>query len=248
MNLLLPLNSRVLVSVDTTYRDKYKLTETIDIQMVRDIDQFDYRMKNPVNATVISGRGLKKSQELLLNHNSICETNRICDTGLDDLSTPNIKYYCIPENEVYMYRDAYDALDGCGGWQPYTYYDFDANTKAWKETQVLIVKKVFRPVQSILVLPPKEVEDRLFVIRGNYEGNVLITDKYCYYTIYYQEVTGRDAHISRMLDNEWEVIGISHDLTAQVLKGELLIGDTPEDAKTYNDFFTQHSENKIVTL
>jgi hypothetical protein len=39
MNLLLPLNSRVLVKVDTTYRDNYKLTDSIEIKIIHKVWQ-----------------------------------------------------------------------------------------------------------------------------------------------------------------------------------------------------------------
>jgi hypothetical protein len=236
---LLPLNNRIVIKVDTDYRTRYKLTDTIELQMVRNVEQFDERMKNPVNATVIAGRGLTEGMELLLSHHSVHEVNRLTDTGLDSLDTPNIKYYSVPEGDVYMYRDAYNPEDVCNGWRAYSSLEYDSESDQFVMTDILIVKKVFRPKSTGLIwLPPVEIENKLFVVRGNrYEGKVLMTAQYCYYTIYYQEVTGKQCHISRMKDTHWEVEGIANDLTAGVVSGELLIGDTPEDAKTYSEFF-----------
>lgn len=209
-------NNRVIVSVDMEYKNSYKLTDDVSLKLMRDVEQFNGRIKSPVNAIVISGEGLEAGWEILIGHNCAHPTHEIYNHGFD--IPIDTKIYSISVEQCFIYRESKDAQ-----WKPCKGF--------------LIVERIFRPYKGILLgIPPAEIKNALFVASGNFLHQVLLTGLYCDYTIVFQESDGREKHITRMRDaheERDEALAISHSLTEQVLNGDLLIGETAETAKKF---------------
>jgi hypothetical protein len=216
MNTIKGMNNRIIVSVDMEYKNHFKLTDDVNLKLMRDIEQFDGRIKSPVNAIVISGEGLEAGWEILIGHNCAHPTHQIHNHGLD--IPVDTKIYSLSVEQCFIYRENKEAK-----WKPCKGF--------------LIVERIFKPYTGILLgIPPTEIKNALFVTSGNFLHQVLLTGLYCDYTIVFQEANGRESHITRMRDaheERDEALAISHSLTDLVLSGELLIGETAETAKKF---------------
>jgi len=215
---ILPVYKRIIVMVDTEAKNKTKLTQDITIHRVRNINNFNNIEKNPVNGVVISGEGYEGGEEVLLDHNSAHPSQELFNHGFD--LPENNKLYAIPIDEIYLYRkDKQSAWMPCNGF--------------------MLVEKVFEPYNGFIEMPPTELVDKLFVTEGEYKHKVVATDKYCFYTLIYQGDDGKETSISRMRNNEFELMGIENGLTEKVLNNELLIGERPNKAVTFADYIME---------
>lgn len=207
---------RILCTVDTDLKNHYQLTEDINIVLERDVEEYNNRVKMPVNGIVVDGEGFDGGEEVLINHNSAHPVNQLFDHNLN--LPPHVQLYSIPAEEVYIYRKSKDDK-----WLPTRSY--------------LIVDRIWEQYKGILVgIPPKVITNKLFVLEGEPKHKVVATAKWCDYTIIFQEANGREAHLTRMKapdEYQDEVLAIEDGLTEKVLNGDLLIGETAEKARKF---------------
>jgi hypothetical protein len=204
--------------IDVEAKNSTKLSHDITIHRVRNVNNFNNLEKNPVNGIVISGEGYEGGEEVLLDHNSAHPAQELFDHGFE-LPQHN-KLYSIPIAEVYVYRKNKESA-----WLPCEGF--------------LLVEKIFKPYKGFLEMPPTEIVDKLFVTEGEHKHKVVATDKYCFYTIIYQGDDGKETTISRMRDNEFELLAIEEELTEKVLADDLLIGEKPSKAIKFSEYIKE---------
>ena len=214
---------RVIVMVDLESKNSHRFSDGKVIRLERKYNQFNRRISEPVNATVISAESMPEGCEILIGHNSLHETNLIRDyrqlSGAEIASS--IRYYSISEEECFAYRDT------------------DGIFKPCKEFQFGL--RVFRPYLGSLVgIEPELVKEVLYCTTGKLKGKVLQTLKACDYEIVYQGENGQEQRLIRFRHSDEEelvreeIVGIRNEYTDMVNNGELLVGLTPTDAKTAN--------------
>ena len=213
-----PLNGGVLIKIPQDSKDYYELIPGVTIRWLRYVDNPNQRETKPVNGFIVEGLGLPEGTEVLVDYKATHPTYEIFDHDikLED----GVKLFCIPAEEVYLQREKYDEADEYKGWHPCE--------------GILMIERVFKPCRGIIYFPPEQLPNTVFCVRGAHQGKVLRTDLHCDYTIIFQEQTGREGRITRMRNNEYEVLAIDEGSIEKVLSGELIIGETPESAKVFS--------------
>lgn len=217
---------RVIVSVDMQYKNKHTFEDGTQIELVRQVNNFDRKYTEPVNAIVISGNKLPEGAEVLIHPNSTHDTNRIFNHGRisGKQIASEINIYSIREEDCYMWRK------GTTEWTPCSIY----------ETGL----RVFVPYIGLLVgIEPKLIKNMLYATTGKFKGQVVKTLKACDYELIFNDLDGREKRIIRFRPEgdfsspnpahhrEPEVIAIMHDLTDKVNDGDLYIGLSISDCK-----------------
>lgn len=223
---LIHVEGRVIVKLDVKNKDSHTFSDGTQIAYERNFNNFNRRETQPVNVIVISGEGIPKNAEMLIDHNALHETNRINDykKSFETAESDRIRYYSIPLYECFAWRS------GNENWVPIAPFEFGLN--------------VFRPYEGILVgVEPTQIKDTLLVTSGEYAGNVVKTLKGCDYVIIYQENNGKENYLLRFRPNgdqekglPEEAIAILHDFTDQVNGGKLLVGYSIKDAKPLKEW------------
>jgi hypothetical protein len=213
---------RVILLCDLNKKNWHSLGEGLNFKLNRDIEQLNYRIKNNVNGIVVSDNGkIPKGAEVIFNYLCLHDVNRIF--GLDeDIEFDDVHYYSIMESDCYIWRENKDQE-----WQSCLGY--------------CLAEKVFTPYKgSFIGVEPTELKDYAYITSGDLKGKVVKVLKGSLYEMVFQQENNREGNIIRIRhwDNEFnereEIVAISHELTDQVNKGELLVGLTPSKAKTYN--------------
>lgn len=221
--LIAPLG-RVIVSVDLESKNTHQLTKDVTIRLERKFNNLNKRYTEPVNGTVISSHCMPDGVSCLIHHNSCHDVNRIFNyknlSGNEQAST--IKYYSLKEYEVFFYREQ--------------------NTEEWLPNKgYATALRIFKPYTGILHnIESTQIKDVLWVTNGEYKDKAVKTVKAADYSIVFQESDGREREMIRfrpdgMENREPEAICILHDLTEQILNGELHIGLTHTDCKTLTE-------------
>jgi hypothetical protein len=216
------IKGKVIVSIDTEYKNSYKLTDGVTIKLERDVENLNKRETQAVNAIVIASDIIPIGSEVLVHHNSCHDVNRIFDyEPLSGESTSSsVKYYSISEGDCYLYRES-------------------------KEQEFIPCKniatalRIFKPYEGDLKgILPTLVKDKLFITSGEFKNKVCQTLVSCDYEIVYQGEDGREKKVIRLRHFEdelaherEEIIAVRNDLTKDVLNGKLLIGLNVNDAK-----------------
>lgn len=212
---------RVMVKLDVEAKNWHTFEDGTKIRRERKYNEFNMRVVQPVNATVISAEYIPCGTQILISHNAIHDTNKIFDyqklSGEEEAT--DIRYYSIPEEDCYAWLD----LDGT--WKPLKNFEFGL--------------RVFEPYKGILEgIEPAQIKDTIYVTTGDLAGNIVGTLKAADYQIVYQDKTGREGNLIRFRHSSdenferEEVAYINHELTEKLKAGELLVGLTPTDAKT----------------
>lgn len=219
---LIHTEGRIVVKVDVDSKNSHTFESGLTIRRERKFNDFNRRVTQPTNCWVISGEGIPKGAELLVEHNAFHETNRINDykNSFESEESDRVRYFSLETRECYVWRL------GAGDWTPIYPHEF--------------ALRVIKPYKGILEgIEPEVLKDTLYVTSGDLKGNVVKTLKGCDYELVYQEVTGREGHLICFRPNgdtkrklEEEAIAILHEETEQVNKGELLVGYSTSDAKT----------------
>lgn len=215
------VHGKVIVKVDVNYKNSHRLETGQDMLIQRGYNNFNRRESQPINAIVISGDDIPAGSEILINHNSLHDTNKILDyqplSGAAEAT--DVRYFSVPEDECYAW------IDENGNPQPIKNFEFGL--------------RVFRPYGGSLIgIEPTLLTDTLYVTTGELKGLVVRTLKACDYVIIWQGKDGREKQTLRFRhspdDNyeKEEVICIDNSLTEQVNSGNLLVGLTPTDAKS----------------
>jgi hypothetical protein len=219
------IEKRIVVSIDLDSKNTHRFTDGTTIRVERDYNNFNRRYTMTVNATVISGEGTPEGAEILIHHNATHDTYRVFNYhGLSgEKEADTAKIFSLPEEQCFFYRESPESP-----WKPVGGY--------------IRAYRVFRPYEGpIENIPPAEIKKTLYIDSGELKGLVCHTLHACDYEIQYMD-KGRIASMIRArhyegenLHDREEIIAISHDLTEQVEQGRLLIGYTPQDAKTIYD-------------
>lgn len=214
------VQGKVIISVDLESKNSHTFEDGTKIRLERQWNNLNKRETHPVNATVISGEGIKSGSQILIHPNMTHETYKIHDFSAlsGDVEGSNVKYYSIPEEQCYAWLDGEE-------WKPLKNFDFGL--------------RVFMPyLGTIQGIEPSQIKDVLYATTGEFKGKVVHTLKACDYEIIFQGTNGREDRLIRFRhfpdqENEREeVIAIDNYLTNKVNSGELLVGLTPTKAKT----------------
>lgn len=214
------VQGKVIISVDLESKNSHTFEDGTKIRLERQWNNLNKRETHPVNATVISGDGMKSGSQILIHPNMTHDTYKINDylplSG--ESEGGDIKYYSIPEEQCYAW------LDG-DTWKPLKNFDF--------------ALRVFIPYKGLIDgIEPTLIKDVLYVTTGEFEGKVVHTLKSCDYEIIFQGTDGREdrlirfRHFPNQEHEREEVIAIDDYLTEKVNNKELLVGLTPTKAKT----------------
>ena len=153
------VEGKVIISVDLESKNSHTFSDGTKIRLERQYNNLNRRETHPVNATVISGEGMKSGSQILIHPNMTHETYRIYDyaplSGIIEGS--DIKYYSIPEEQCYAW------LDG-DTWKPLKNFDF--------------ALRVYIPYAGLVDgIEPTLVKDVLYVTTGEFNGKVVHTLK-----------------------------------------------------------------------
>lgn len=214
------VEGKVIISVDLESKNSHTFSDGTKIRLERQYNNLNRRETHPVNATVISGEGMKSGSQILIHPNMTHETYRIYDyaplSGIIEGS--DIKYYSIPEEQCYAW------LDG-DTWKPLKNFDF--------------ALRVYIPYAGLVDgIEPTLVKDVLYVTTGEFKGKVVHTLKSCDYEIIFQGPNGQEDRLIRFRHfpgqehEREEVIAVDEYLTKKVNNKELIIGLSPLKAKT----------------
>ena len=214
------VEGKVIISVDLESKNSHTFSDGTKIRLERQYNNLNRRETHPVNATVISGEGMKSGSQILIHPNMTHETYRIYDyaplSGIIEGS--DIKYYSIPEEQCYAW------LDG-NTWKPLKNFDF--------------ALRVYIPYAGLVDgIEPTLVKDVLYVTTGEFNGKVVHTLKSCDYEIIFQGPNGQEDRLIRFRHfpgqehEREEVIAVDGYLTKKVNNKELIIGLSPLKAKT----------------
>jgi len=220
---LLHVEGKIVVKVDIKNKDYHTFESGVTIKRERNFNNFNRRETQPVNCIVISGEGIPKGAELLVEHNAFHETNRITDykNNFENEESDRVRYYSLERYDCYAWRTD-------GEWNALSPFEF--------------ALRVFKPYQGMMQgIEPEVLKDTLFVTSGILKDKVVKTLKGCDYELVYQGANGREAHLicfrpdgdeKRKLEEE--AIAILHDETEKVLNGKYLVGYSVSDAKQYS--------------
>lgn len=217
------VDNKVVIRIDIENKNWHTFSDGTKIRLERQYNELNRRISEPVNAWVVSAENIKSDSEILIHPNAVTESYRIYNYA--PLSGEEIagqwKYYGIPEEMCYLYREG-------ERWLPLKGY--------------VVGQRVFEPYKGIIEgIEPTQIKNVLYIETGELAGNVVQTLKACDYEIIFQGTNGQEQRIIRCRhfpddpDNErQEVIAIRHDLTERVNEGQLHIGLNPSAAKPLN--------------
>lgn len=210
------VNGRVVVRVNMEYKNNHTFANGLTIRRERAYNDFNRRVTQPINSIVIDAENIPKGSEILINHNALHDTNRIFDY---ESNSPDIKYFSIKEDECYAWRI------GKEDYKPMPNFEFGM--------------RCYLPYEGNLIgIQPKFLENCLYVTSGELKGKIVRTLKASDYQIIFQGDNGQEQTLIRFRHSEdenferEEVVGIANDLTELYYKGLILVGISPNDAKT----------------
>lgn len=215
---------RVVVAVDLEGKNSWRFADGTEIRYERQVDNFNRRQTEPVNARVISGEGIKEGAEILVHHNAPCDVNLV--TNHSQLSgeeiAANVRIYSIPEDQCFAW------LDG-DTWRPLPPY----------ETAL----RVYKPYEGLIEgIEPTQLKNTLYCTSGELKGLVLKTVTAADYVIVFQGRNGQEEQILRWRPfgddkgREEEAMAILHEETELVKQGKLLIGLDKSTAKKITEY------------
>lgn len=219
MTQLQAVEGKVIISIDLESKNSHTFSDGTKIRIERQWNNLNKRETHPVNATVISGDGLKEGSQILIHPNMTHETYKINDylplSGLVEGS--DIRHYSIPEEQCYAWLDGEE-------WRPLKNFDFGL--------------RVYAPYSGFIEgIEPTLIKDVLYVTTGEFKWKVVHTLKACDYEIIFQGTNGQEdrlirfRHFPNQHHEREEVIAIDEYLTNKVISGEFIVGLSPTKAK-----------------
>jgi hypothetical protein len=217
------INSRVILKVDTEHKNWHTFGSGQIIRVERQWNNLDQKHTQPVQGIVVHADHIPKGAEVLVHHTTTHPVNEILNykkvSGEEVAS--GIKYFSVPEVHCYLWK-----IQG-GEWQPLKGF--------------VIADRVFTPyVGPLLGMPPVQIKNVLYIKSGEYSGHVVNTLRACDYPIIFRNEKGVEEIIIRARHYEdnsdpdrEEIMAINDYLTQKVLNGELLIGNSPSEAKRF---------------
>lgn len=221
---------KVIVRVDLQSKNYHTFSDGTKIRLERQFDNMNKRETEPVNAIVIDAENIPVGSEVLIHPNATGETNKIHDYAKlsGELTSSDISYYSIPEDMCFIFRYNNE-------WKPVFPYE-----KALR---------VFESYKGkIIGIEPRKIKDVLYVLSGDFKGNIVHCVNAAAYEVIFQDTNGQEGRLIRFRPNgdeknkrEPEAIAIRNDMNKKLKKGELLIGLSPNDAKPLNELYEPKS-------
>lgn len=217
---------RCVICVDMDYKNSHKLENGTNIRLERDVENLNKRYTAPVNATIVYAEDIPIGAEVIINHNSTHDTNRIFELEELDGETiaSEIRYFSIPENDCYIYKEE--------------------NAEEWKPCKNFVLGlRVFEPYNGILEgVKPKEIKNHIYITSDcKLKGMVVKTVHAALYEMIFQGKDGREQKVIRIrhsqdpnFDRE-EIELIDYEKTKKVKQGELLIGLNVNETQKYDN-------------
>jgi hypothetical protein len=215
---------RILLSIDTEYKNKHKFDGGDTIHLRRNVDNFDRRETEPVNAICIHGGSIPAGAELLCHHHCAHDQYRLFDfpeTSGEAITSP-IRYYSVPESLIYAWR---------------------INSEPWQPTKgFAFALRIFKPYMGVLSgIYPTVMKQKLFLTTGELKHKVCMVLRASDYQIVFQNEKGQEENLVRLrhYENEVgereEVVAIDHDTTDKIYSGEYWLGLLQSDAKPFKN-------------
>lgn len=217
--------NRIVVKVDLDYKDQHTFEDGTKIYIGRRFNNLNRRETEPVNAIVISGEGIPKGAEILVHHNSLVDTNKICgyQNSVKLEQDNSVRYYSIDVVSAYLWREGKDE------WKPLKGF--------------CTAYRVFKPYEGTIEgILPTQLKNVLYIRTGEYAEKVAHTLIACDHEIIFMGEDGREKRIikCRHYEGEYndreELTCIDHYLTENVSRGNILIGLSPQDCKTLKEY------------
>lgn len=245
---------RVVIKVDIEQKNTYQFGNGQVLILFPNTNQMDRRYHAPVSGIVVSAEDIPIGSQVLVEHNSCHPTNEIVELKDDN---PDIKYYSVPELEVYVWRKITRAIDADllpNNWMDVSDEEIDKlmGLKGekfafdWHPTKYYaIAERVYEPYTGVFHgIKPSVIKNTLLIKTGELKGKIVHTVKNGQYEIIYQDTNGQPNEIlvtfhvenedelsDLILNAKQEVTAINHALTERYLNGELLTGLTPDNCK-----------------
>jgi hypothetical protein len=221
------VEDRIICKVDPEQKNNFTFSDGTTIRLERGFDNFDRKYTEQVMGLAVSAENIPTDAFVLFHHNSLHQSYEIFNHSKlsGEEVTSGIKFFSIMERDCFFWK-----LVGDKEWHPAGNYD-----KALR---------VFKPYSGVMQgIEPTLIPDTLYVLTGDFKGQVVRTVKASDYQITFRDPqTGRDEKIIRFRPNgcekenrEPEAIAILHEETEQVETGILLIGFSVSDCKPINE-------------
>lgn len=229
MSELKHVKDRVVISIDLNYKNWHTFSDGTKIARLRQFNELNRRITEPVNAIVVSAENIPTGSEILIHVNEIHDSNKIFNysplSGNEAAST--IKYYSVNEYQCFIYKEK--------------------DTSRWLPLKNFATGlRVFKPYTgNIAGIKPLQIKDCLYITaQKSLEGLVVNTLRSADYEIIFQNEKCQEQRIIRCrhyeeLHDREEIIAINYDLTEQVNDEKLLIGLSISDCQTLNQYQCQ---------
>lgn len=206
-----PTEGKVVIKIDLKQKEKYRFSNGQAIYISRG-HNYNLREDNPNVAEVIDAAKIPAKSLCLIHHNATQDSYKIFEEKEDVFS--------IPEDMVFLYFEN-------GEWKP--------------NENFVISNRIFKPYNGFLIgIDHELVKNRMYIEKGLYEGNVVITSPYCDYEIVFF-IDGVEQHIIRTRVRE--LFGLDKELSDAVKKGEYLVGINSKEAKIINNDTQKTAQN-----
>lgn len=218
---------RILLKVDTDFKNNYSLTKDVTIRLERNVENLNHRETMPVQGICIEDRpDVPYGAMVLVNHNSFHASNQVFNySGLSgEEIASGIGIFSVPQSECYLWK-----TKEMGDWQPIRGFE--------------IAERIFMPYKGKLKgIPPSKIKDTLYVKTGYYKGKVVKTLKACDYEMVFRGDDGKEQRLIRFRtfypeqNEREEVLFVDEYLTGLVNKKKVLIGLSDVSCKFLNQF------------
>lgn len=211
---------RILLKVDTDFKNNYSLTKDVTIRLERNVENLNHRETMPVQGICMEDRpDVPREAMVIVNHNSFHPSNQIfnhSELSGEEIAS-GIGLFAVPESECYLWKTK-DMED----WQPMKGF--------------AIAERVFEPYKGILHgMPHTKIKDTLYVKTGYYKGKIVRTLKATDYEMVFRGDDGKEQRLIRFRtfypepNEREEVLFIDEALTTRLKNGEIFVGLTETD-------------------
>lgn len=219
------IKTNIILKMDVRQKEKFNLTEDIQIEISKGFN-FNLREDRSSMGYIINGRGLTKGHQALCHHLTIESGNEVVGETILTEAEKKEGYKVFSVDRDMVFATSPDGIE----WHPCK--DF------------LITLRIFKPYKGKLKgIEPTVLKDRMYIIKGVDEFEEQITDLSdkvaCTtvnsdYQIIWHNKKNREQSLIRTRSRE--VLAIDNGMLEDLKNGELLIGLTATDCKTYKEY------------
>lgn len=215
------LDGRVIVKIDTQFKNHHTFSHGVTIRLERQWNNLNKSQTEPLQGFVIDAEHIPTGAEVLCHHNVAHPINEISNyhplSGEEIASA--VKLYSVPEVHCYIWRMPGEQ------WQPLTNF--------------VIADRVFIPYTGpLLGQPSRQIKNVLYIKTGHLKGKVCCTVRASDYAVIFRNEKGVEQTIIRARHYEdgsqpdrEELTGVHELFTEMVQEGKLFLGISPSDAK-----------------